>query len=62
MKYLRSNINSGWISTSARAGKRCGLITMEGTSMSTPLVAGAATLVREYFVNGYYPSGLKIPP
>ena len=28
-----------------------------GTSMSAPVVAGAATLVRQYFQAGYYPSG-----
>jgi hypothetical protein len=28
---------------------------MLGTSMSAPLVAGAATLVRQFFVDGYYP-------
>ena len=29
----------------------------KGTSSSTPLIAGAATLVREYYRKGYYPSG-----
>lgn len=28
-----------------------------GTSMSTPLVAGAAALVRDYFAKGFYPGG-----
>ena len=28
-----------------------------GTSMATPLVAGSAALVREYFLRGFYPSG-----
>ena len=27
---------------------------LDGTSMSTPLVSGAAALVRQYFTNGYY--------
>ncbi|WP_176371604.1 discoidin domain-containing protein [Desulfosediminicola flagellatus] len=31
--------------------------TMSGTSMSAPAHAGSATLVRQYFVEGYYPSG-----
>lgn len=30
---------------------------VSGTSMSTPTTAGAATLVRDYFKKGYYPSG-----
>ncbi|MGH9870052.1 MAG: S8 family serine peptidase [Candidatus Polarisedimenticolia bacterium] len=28
-----------------------------GTSMATPAVAGAATLVRQYYMDGWYPSG-----
>ncbi|MBW2699549.1 MAG: S8 family serine peptidase [Deltaproteobacteria bacterium] len=32
-----------------------------GTSFSAPLVAGAAALAREYFVEGYYPSGQPVP-
>jgi hypothetical protein len=30
---------------------------MSGTSMATPLAAGAAEKVRQYFVKGFYPSG-----
>jgi hypothetical protein len=30
-----------------------------GTSWSTPTVAGAATLVRQYYTDGFYPSGTK---
>jgi len=33
------------------------LMSMSGTSMSTPHTAGNALLVREYFVKGFYPSG-----
>ena len=32
-----------------------------GTIMSTPGVSGAAALVREYFAEGWYPSGRKVP-
>ena len=46
------------MTSSAAAGRKCGLVSMKGTSMSTPLVAGAAALVREYFTQGYYPSGV----
>ena len=31
-----------------------------GTSMSTPLVAGAMEYIRQYFVQGYYPSGALV--
>lgn len=33
--------------------------TKSGTSMSAPTVAGAAALMRQYFSDGYYPSGVK---
>ncbi|NOX57623.1 MAG: S8 family serine peptidase [Planctomycetes bacterium] len=35
----------------------CSISTSTGTSMASPAVAGAAALVRQYFVDGYYPSG-----
>ncbi len=33
-----------------------------GTSMSTPAVAGCATLVRQYYVDGYWPTGSANAP
>lgn len=33
---------------------------MRGTSMSTPIIAGNAALVREYFTKGFYPSGVAV--
>jgi hypothetical protein len=33
------------------------ITTMSGTSMATPTTAGLAALVRQYFVDGWYPSG-----
>jgi len=31
-----------------------------GTSMATPIVAGAAAVVRQYFQQGWYPSGAAV--
>ncbi len=36
-----------------------GVISMDGTSMATPNAAGAIALIREYFMNGYYPYGVR---
>lgn len=33
----------------------------QGTSMATPAVAGCATLTRQYFAEGWYPTGAKTP-
>ncbi|HEY5975321.1 MAG TPA: S8 family serine peptidase, partial [Geobacteraceae bacterium] len=38
-----------------------GTIAMSGTSMATPAAAGAAALVRQYFIEGYHPSGFAAP-
>lgn len=35
----------------------CGLTTVSGTSLAAPAVGGAATLVRQYFTSGFYPTG-----
>jgi len=42
---------------SAAAGQDCAVVARSGTSMATPIAAGAATLVRQYFTDGYYPAG-----
>lgn len=46
---------------SAQAGTKDGYVSMQGTSMATPQVAGAALLVREYFQRGFYPTGTPVP-
>jgi len=33
----------------------------EGTSMATPAVSGACALVRQYFTEGWYPTGIQNP-
>ena len=35
----------------------CGLKILDGTSMAAPAVAAGAGIIRQYFVDGYYPSG-----
>ncbi|MDQ7798710.1 MAG: S8 family serine peptidase [Candidatus Edwardsbacteria bacterium] len=41
-------------------GDGAGTRTMSGTSMSAPIVAGATALLRQYFTDGWYPTGTKI--
>lgn len=54
----------GWWITSA-AGKKnsttnhCTLRTLQGTSMATPATAGNAAIIRQYFMDGFYPSGSR---
>ncbi|ABQ24599.1 S8 family serine peptidase [Geotalea uraniireducens] len=38
-----------------------GTLGMSGTSMATPAVAGAAALVRQYFIDGFHPLGIATP-
>jgi hypothetical protein len=42
---------------SSQAGTQCGVVSFSGTSMATPAVAGTGLLVRQYFTEGFYPSG-----
>lgn len=47
--------------TSAAAAEACAVVTKTGTSMATPVLAGAAAVARQYFVDGLYPSGQPTP-
>ncbi|HEX8153444.1 MAG TPA: S8 family serine peptidase, partial [Thermoanaerobaculia bacterium] len=38
-------------------GRACSVTNQPGTSWSAPTVAGAAALVRQYYTDGFYPSG-----
>ncbi len=47
--------------SSAYGGNDNGYWGMEGTSMASPGAAGAGVLVRQYFTNGWYPTGTATP-
>ena len=37
----------------------CDITSQEGTSWASPSIAGAAALVRQYFTDGFYPTGTR---
>jgi hypothetical protein len=47
----------GEIIVSTKGGTNDGYQYLQGTSMSSPILTGAATLVRQYFWDGYGPTG-----
>lgn len=49
-----ANDNSG-------SSYNCGTTSMSGTSMATPGVAGACALIRSYYAQGFYPTGVSYP-
>jgi hypothetical protein len=54
--YVTAGDTDGDIRTS-----NCTLSPQGGTSWSAPSVAGAAALVRQYYTDGFYPSGVATP-
>ncbi len=46
---------------SADGGTQCGTRTAGGTSFAAPSVAGCAALVRQYYLEGWYPTGTRQP-
>lgn len=46
--------------SSAATGTACSYVTFSGTSMSTPTLAGGATLIRQYLMDGWYPTGAPV--
>ncbi len=51
----------GCSTNSASSSTTCGTTTMTGTSMACPAASGAGLLVRQYFTDGFYPTGAKVP-
>lgn len=51
----------GCSTLSSDSGTSCGTSSATGTSMASPAVAGAASLIRQYFTDGFYPTGAKVP-
>ncbi len=44
-------------STVSSSGTACGTGSSTGTSMAAPAIAGTAALVRQYYMDGFYPTG-----
>lgn len=53
-----TSIVSAWGDTNSSNGN-CGTQSISGTSMASPLVTGAAALLRQYFSDGFYPTGKR---
>lgn len=45
----------------AKSDTSCGVRTLSGTSMAAPAVAATALLTRQYFTDGFYPTGTAQP-
>ncbi len=45
---------------SANGAGDTGYVSLTGTSMASPNLAGSATLVRQYFTDGWYPTGAPV--
>jgi len=48
------------LGTSSHTDQNCSYQSMDGTSMATPTAAGAGTLLRQYYYDGFYPTGAKV--
>ncbi|MBX3379266.1 MAG: S8 family serine peptidase [Phycisphaeraceae bacterium] len=51
----------GCSTISSNSSTSCGTTSLTGTSMASPAVAGAAALIRQYFTDGFYPTGSRVP-
>ncbi|KAA3606774.1 MAG: hypothetical protein DWQ01_17310 [Planctomycetota bacterium] len=54
---LKPEVYAPGCSTFSASTASCGTRSMCGTSMACPVVAGACALVKQYFEDGFYPSG-----
>ena len=52
------NVNDG-VALDQVETLQCGAQSLSGTSMATPTVAGGAALMRQYFADGFYPTGAR---
>lgn len=48
-------------STISSSGSACATGSATGTSMAAPAIAGAAALARQYYTDGFYPTGAATP-
>ena len=51
----------GCSTMSSRNSTSCGVSSATGTSMASPAVSGVGLLVRQYYTDGYYPTGAPNP-
>jgi hypothetical protein len=51
----------GCSTVSSSSSTPCGTQALTGTSMACPAVAGVAILARQYFIDGFYPTGVATP-
>lgn len=54
-------LTPGCLLNSAAVNTTCGVSLKMGTSMSCPALSGSSLLVRQYYMDGFYPTGTKIP-
>jgi hypothetical protein len=47
--------------SSASGATNTGYVSLSGTSMASPAMAGATVLLRQYLVDGWYPTGAAVP-
>jgi len=61
-KFILSANAGGFCDPSIRpsaGGFADGVMSLSGTSMATPGVTGSVAIIRQYFIEGWYPDGIK---
>jgi hypothetical protein len=67
MNALSSSLFLGFYASAAGTkvldarGDNCGIVIEQGTSFSAPILAGSAAIIRQYFMDGWYPKGSPSP-